>query len=534
MGRKASPFTTDSKLQQLIVNRLGWVDSPGTMYTRLGEIEQFGQAVIEDGIRHVVVLGMGGSSLFPETLGRMFGKRPEFRSFGILDSTSPAAVEQTLAAVELSKTLFIVASKSGGTIETRSHEAFFYDRVEQSGIQNPGQHFAVITDPGSELEASARRNSYRAIFLNPPDVGGRYSALTYFGLVPAWFAGVDLPAFLKPAVKMQEILSTRFDESNPALALGALMAVAAQRGRNKLTFVADRKLAPVVPWLEQLIAESTGKDGKGVIPIEGEPTVDLTEYSNDRLFVFLTAGSKVSQPHEFKRGVEEKGLPYLHTHLGSMQNLSAHLLVWELATAVCGWVLKVNPFDEPNVTESKEATLQVLQSGDLNLMSVIKTATRGKAIVIQGENASDVSYTQLKSALSKARIGDYVALLIYDVSSKALEAKVTLFRQELLRLTKLATLRGYGPRYLHSIGQLYKGGPRTGLFIVISRNDYDKLPIPFRPFGFDTLITAQALGDIQSLLRRKKTVLIMTTNHPQRTLQNMTNLISKIPRKRTR
>ncbi|MBI5265876.1 MAG: transaldolase, partial [candidate division Zixibacteria bacterium] len=277
MARRAEVFTKDDALRTLIANRLGWVDVAGQMVGRIGEIEAFGTDALKDGLNQIVLCGMGGSSLCPEVFNVMFGRRAGVKSIDILDSTDPAAIKAVAGKLSLPNTLIIVASKSGGTIETRSHEAFFAAALKGAGIADIGRHFAVITDPGSELESSARAAGYRQIFLNPADIGGRYSALSLFGLVPGWFAGVDLKKLLSSAVACESILRERNDESNPALSLGALMAAGAISGRDKLTFVASKRMAPFVPWIEQLIAESTGKLGKGVIPIEGEPVASITE-----------------------------------------------------------------------------------------------------------------------------------------------------------------------------------------------------------------------------------------------------------------
>ncbi|RME27315.1 MAG: transaldolase, partial [Candidatus Zixiibacteriota bacterium] len=271
LSRKAGVYTKNAALKKLIANRLGWVDVATWSKRHLRGIESFGQQAIRDGIREVVLMGMGGSSLCPDLFRRVHKKHPRLTGFHVIDSTDPAAIRGLTRRLNLKKTLFIVASKSGGTTETRSHEAFFIEQLRAAGVKHFGRHFAAITDKGSALERFARRHRYRKVFINPSDIGGRYSALSYFGLVPGYFAGVDLRALLDDAVAMQKLLLERDGETNPGLALGVFLAAATKAGRDKLTFVASRKTAPLVPWIEQLLAESTGKMGKGIIPIEGEP-----------------------------------------------------------------------------------------------------------------------------------------------------------------------------------------------------------------------------------------------------------------------
>ena len=292
MQRRPDVFTRNKSVERLIANRLGWVDSASLMRRRVGAIEKFGNAVLADGIKHVVLMGMGGSSLCPEMFGLMFGGHPKLKTFSVVDSTDPAAVQAVTRKIEPTKSLFIVASKSGGTVETRSHEAHFIGLLKDAGVTGIGRHFVAITDPGSGLQAFAKKNHYRKTFLNPADIGGRYSALSYFGLVPAFFAGVDLKRLLDDAVMMQLLLLKREGETNPAAVLGSLMAAAAKSGRDKMTFVTSRKAAPLVPWIEQLVAESTGKRGKGVVPIEAEPSGKPTAYGKDRFFRAVKDGPR--------------------------------------------------------------------------------------------------------------------------------------------------------------------------------------------------------------------------------------------------
>lgn len=361
MRREASVFATQPKLRKLVAYRLGWVDSAAMMRRKVTPIEAFGREVLRSGIRHVVLMGMGGSSLCPD-LFRLMCRRPSgLKSFDVIDSTDPAAVKALERKIELKKTLFIVASKSGGTVETRSHEAYFMGLLRDAGVRNVGRHFVAITDSGSGLHRFARRNKYRRVFLNPPDIGGRYSALSYFGLVPGFFAGVDLGALIDDALMMRKLLTDRIDDTNPALLIGSLLAAGASHGCDKLTFVASKKAAPLVPWIEQLVAESTGKNQKGVVPIEAEPQATVANYKKDRLFVFLKmTGERTPQTDRLHEALRKKKFALIEITLGSTAELGRQFLLWEAATAVAGYHLKINPFDEPNVTESKNNTNAIL------------------------------------------------------------------------------------------------------------------------------------------------------------------------------
>jgi len=361
MKRRSDLFASDRKLKRLVANRLGWVDVASSMKRNIRAIERFGERAINDGLKHVVLMGMGGSSLCPEVFGLVFGKHPKLKSFQVIDSTDPAAIKAVRRKIEIKKTLFIVASKSGGTVETRSHEAFFLGELRKAGVRNIGRHFAAITDSGSDLHKSARKSRYRKVFLNPSDIGGRYSALSYFGLVPAFFTGVDLRSLLDEAIIMQRLLCDRSDETNPALQLGSILAGAAVAGMDKMTVIASKKTTPFIPWVEQLVAESTGKKGRGVIPVEGEPVGKATQYGKDRLFLIIrTSGEKIDISGRFMTALAAKKTPLVEVVLGDKIELGRQFLLWEAATAVAGRLLGINPFDEPNVTESKNNTKEIL------------------------------------------------------------------------------------------------------------------------------------------------------------------------------
>jgi glucose-6-phosphate isomerase len=535
MQREASVFGGNAALEKLIANRLGWVDVVLAMRKQVRAITTFGESAIKSGIDHVILMGMGGSSLCPEVFNLMFGTHPKLESFHVLDSTDPTAITAVARAVDLKRTLFIVASKSGGTIETRSHEAYFLARLRELKVKTPGRQFVAITDPGSGLEAFAKANKYRKIFLNPADIGGRYSSLSMFGLVPGFFAGVPLGKLLDDARMMQELIAERGDESNPALALGAFMAAGWKEGVDKLTFVASKKTAPFVPWVEQLVAESTGKKGRGVVPIEAEPLGSVDSYGPDRAFVFIKLANESAREHlALKRKLQMLRAPVVEITLPTLESLGGQFLLWEAATAAAGWFMSINPFDEPNVTESKENTKIILDKYAKTKRFPLQRGGVSKALTVlslsDGKSGSSASVESvLAEFFAQAKSGRYVAILNYFKSDRRTESILGEMRASIRDKTGCATLRGYGPRFLHSIGQLYKGGAESGLFIVLVRRDYGKATIPNQPFGFGELITAQAIGDSQALIKRKlPTVVLEIDGSPAEGLEQLYRQIKKI------
>ncbi len=535
MSRDAAVYSSEPKLKALIANRLGWTDVASAMRAQIPQIEKFGNKVIADGIHHIVLIGMGGSSLCPELFGRVFGRHPKIKSYHVLDSTDPISVASVDRQIELKKSLFIVASKSGGTIETRSHEAYFLMRMDQAQVNDPGKHFAVITDKGSDLEAFARKKKYRHIFVNPSDIGGRYSALSFFGLVPAFFAGADLHKLLDNAVAAEALLHDRSGETNHGLALGSFLAAGWKQGRDKLTFVASKKTAPFVPWVEQLIAESTGKQKKGIIPVESEFPLLAARYGKDRTFVFFRMHGESDRNRALMVRLIALKVPVVEIVLDSSYDLGSQFLIWETATAAAGWFMKINPFDEPNVTESKENTKKILAGFEKigrmpigepravhdHLTLLIDDTSKPRSNAKNGSLPAAVG-----KLLKRAKPPHYLAILNYYTSDDQTETALEKIRKQIGDRTGIATLRGYGPRFLHSIGQLYKGGPAKGLFIVFVRNHYAKLPIPGQPFDFGQLITAQAIGDTQALIKRKLPVLLIgVDSFPGQALREFHSLI---------
>ena len=453
-----------------ISDRLGWLPLPAMMADRAGELRAFASQAVSDGFTNAVLLGMGGSSLAPDVLRRVFGVRQDALHLQVLDSTHPATIAALEQSIDLDHTLFVVASKSGGTIETRSHLSYFYEKVGHR--ERPGDQFVAITDPGTALEGLAREHAFRAVFLNPGDIGGRYSALSLFGLVPAALLGADLAGLLDSAEEMAHACEACVpDAQNPGAWLGAVMGQAARSGRDKLTIVTDVALDGFGDWCEQLVAESTGKEGRGIIPVTGEDLGPPSAYGADRLFVAFG-------DHEHLADLEAAGHPVVRLPAGDPGRLGAEFFRFEFATAVAGHILEINPFDQPNVAEAKDATGAILLGG------------------LEEEPGFD----DLAPLLASVNPGDYVAILAYLDRTMANEAVLQRVRLAIRDRYRVATTVGFGPRYLHSTGQLHKGWPGTGVFIqVVDAEAPPDIAIPGAHFSFGTLLHAQALGDLHSL-----------------------------------
>ncbi|MCH9032151.1 MAG: glucose-6-phosphate isomerase [candidate division Zixibacteria bacterium] len=531
---------TGSALEN-IENRLGWMDSITEMKSKLTEIETFANTVLDDGYAHIVLLGMGGSSLAPEVFKRTFGMKAGVKSFDILDTTDPQEILTVVEKIELSQTLFIVASKSGKTIETLSLAKYFWNLMENSQVDNPGQHFVAITDPGSSLVEMGKRKMFRNVFLNQPDIGGRYSALSYFGLVPAAFTGANLKGILKYAEEEQLNCNDNSYDTNEAFRMGVLWAVGAERGVDKLTFLATQSLRPFVPWVEQLIAESTGKEGKGVIPIEGEPIAASNEYGSDRMFVFLVIESDISDDNDsleiLRKELIAKGAPVIDITFPGSEWIGAGFYQMEYATAVAGYQLGINPFDEPNVQESKDNTAEILQHyEESGVFPILETVECWESLEVTELGAPgtfppevlESPQRTLKRFFSSVGEESYISILLYLPRSKELENAVSDLRASLRNKFGVATTRGYGPRFLHSVGQLYKGGPPSGIFIVFAGTDSERIPIPEVGYNFGQLKSAQTIGDTQALAKRGlPTMMINLSSDPIGGIDQFRVLIEK-------
>jgi len=478
-------------------------------------IQDRAREIAESGLRDVVLLGMGGSSLAAEVFSLAF-PAPAGRHFFVLDSTDPAAILDVERSIDLAHTLFIVASKSGKTIETLSQFFYFHHRLTQSGIRPVGRSFIAITDRGSYLDHLADEYNFRLTFRNPQDIGGRYSALSYFGLVPAALWGVDIGAVLDRAIKMRAACGPEgAADTNPALQLGSLLGAAARRGDDKLALLSTPALTPLANWIEQLIAESTGKEERGIVPVAGTvaPPIDMLARGCVTAAVSLE-GDDSSALEATLRALEQSGAPLVEIRLKSAVQLGAEFFKWEVATALAGAALAIDPFDEPDVQESKDNTARILDafqsSGEMPVGSP-RLVDSGIELYADGAARGSVSTLQLTAALrtffSERRPDDYVALLAYVARDAANAARFDALRATLSERLGLPVLLGYGPRYMHSIGQLYKGGPVSGMFLMITSEKPQDLPIPGAKYTFGQLEMAQALGDLESLGRLGKPAL---------------------------
>jgi transaldolase/glucose-6-phosphate isomerase len=489
----------DSAHAAIINNRLGWLDVIGAMREQLPALEALATEVREAGWRDCVLLGMGGSSLCPEVLRSSFGSAQGQPALHVLDTTDPLAITRVTGAIDPKATGYIVSSKSGTTLETLSHLAHFWE-VTAAVSDNPGSHFIAVTDPGTPLATIARDRDFLHLFKNPPDIGGRYSALSMFGLVPAAIIGIDSGLLLERAAGMRRnCMAGVPGDLNGGLSLGTVMGALHDQGRDKVTILAPNEIEAYSLWAEQLIAESTGKEGKGIIPIGDEPIGDPAVYSADRLFVALRIGDDA----EFDRSVDAlkaAGHPVIRFDLADKYDLAAEFFRWEFATAVAGAHLGIDPFDEPNVQESKDNTKAVLQQYQQSgaLPDEAAAITDG-ALRVYGDVSGASAAGALAAHLDTANPGDYVALMAYVTPDYANELALQHLRVAVRDTRRIATTLGFGPRFLHSTGQLHKGGPNTGVYIQITADDGTDVAIPGQPFTFSILKRAQAAGDLQSL-----------------------------------
>jgi transaldolase/glucose-6-phosphate isomerase len=500
-------WKNDDAHKKIISNALGWLGVAEWVKRQAADLVGFANEIRRD-FDYVVVLGMGGSSLCSEVLKAAFGHSDAFPELLVLDSTVPAAVERLEGHIDLERTLFIVASKSGTTTEPRMFYRYFFERVRAVRGDKAGGNFIAITDPGTQMEDEAKKDRFRRIFLNPPDIGGRYSALSLFGMVPAALAGVDVDTLLDRAIHAMHACSPSVvPADNPGAFLGAVMGTLALKGRDKLTIVSSNPLSALGLWIEQLIAESTGKEGKGILPVNAESLLDPSFYGNDRLFVWIrTADSEDAQTSHQIDALERAGHPVLQHILTDPLDLGDEFFIWEFATAVAGALLGIDAFDQPNVQESKDNTKALLEayrsSGSIPQPRAL--ATEG-SLTVSGDGVAGNSVTEvLASLFSTVKPGDYVAITQYIEETASTSDAIQKIREEILRALHVATTTGFGPRFLHSTGQLHKGGSDKGVFIQITKKDERDLPLPGEPFGFSVLKDAQSAGDFQSLQSRNR------------------------------
>ncbi len=499
---------------------VGWLRLVEQQRARREEFGRVSEDVRLAGFGHALVLGMGGSSLCPEVFARTFGRIPGHPVLRVLDSTVPAQIRSLEREIDLRRTLFLVASKSGNTVEPMALAAFFLDRTRSLLGGQAASRFIAITDPGTELERMATREGFRKIFHGVPSVGGRFSALSHFGMVPAAAMGVSVPRLLDRALVMADACAAdRPGDANPGLVLGVVLAAAARDGVDKLTLVPSPGIAALADWIEQLVAESLGKQGKGIVPVVGEPPGTPRGQGTDRLFVHVRLASAPSEEQDrAMAALARAGAPVVRIDIGDPADLGQEFFRWEIATAVAGSILGVNPFDQPDVEAAKVAarrvTAAVEESGALP-PEVPALAGDGLRLFADPENARVLAEAArdpspagwIRAHLARLAPGDYLALNAYLEPSAPVVAALQGLRESVRASSRVATTLGFGPRYLHSTGQLHKGGPPSGVFLLLTADEGEPLPIPGRRLGFGELLRAQARGDQEVLAARGRRVL---------------------------
>jgi glucose-6-phosphate isomerase len=519
-----------------ISNRLGWLDSVDVTSKSLNEIKTFVDEVRSAGFTHALLMGMGGSSLAPEVFRLTFGVKVGYLDLAVLDSTHPEVVMNYAKNLNPAKTLYIVSTKSGGTVETFSFMKFFYNYVLHIlGNDETGQHFVAITDPGSGLQKVAEDLKFRKIFLNDPNIGGRFSALSLFGIVPAALIGVDIEKFLSLA-KDETLNCKKFGKEiseNVAAITGAIIGALGKKGIDKLTYIISPKFSYIGAWIEQLIAESTGKVGKGILPVDLESIEDSEFYPSDRLFVYIKLKGDTTYDKKVNQ-LKSNSFPFLELELENIYDLGKQFFLWEFATAVTGWVMQIQPYDQPNVEQAKIVARQMMnayqEKGKLpELIPVIEE----KGIKVYGDLKKNSIDKVLSTFLSDIKRGkNYVSIQAYLTPNKETTEALQKLRTLIQKKYKVATTLGFGPRFLHSTGQLHKGDSGNGYFIQFTSNIEEDLPIPENAgkektsITFGVLIKAQALGDRKALLDNKREVI--TIDLGPNSMNSINKLISSI------
>ena len=506
-------FTVWSDKHDEITNRLGWLTSPQNSLSKLKEINAFVEEVRKDGFKKVLLLGMGGSSLAPEVFRLTFEVKEGYLDLAVLDSTDPEAVLNYAKTFDPAETLYIVSTKSGGTVETFSFMKYFYNHtVAKVGNENVGNHFVAITDPGSGLESTAKQLNYRKIFLNDPNIGGRYSALSLFGIVPAALMGIDVAQVLRIAEALAYTSRNNSTAKNPSAQVGVLMGLMSKHGIDKVTFLNTEKLSYFGAWVEQLIAESTGKVGKGILPVVGEEILTPDKYSSDRLFVYL----RLNHDDSLRAKVEafkNAGHPVVEIALHDVYELGAEFFRWEFATIVASWLINIQPFDQPNVESAKIVARKMVQEyKETGKLPELEVAIDESGIKVSSAAEASSLKELVTKFLDSMNTQDgslpkpYVSIQAYLTMNKANEEQLQVFRTKIQENYKAATTVGFGPRFLHSTGQLHKGDAGNGLFIQFISTAAEDAAIPDEAgdekssMSFGVLIKSQALGDRQALL----------------------------------
>jgi transaldolase / glucose-6-phosphate isomerase len=499
---------------------LGWLSIVTEQQKNATRFTKFAEEVEDAGFSHALLLGMGGSSLCPEVFRKTFGKIKGFPELHVLDSTDPAQIKSIENQIDLTRTIFFVSSKSGTTLEPNIFKQYFFERVRQTVGDKAGDRFVAITDPGSKLRQAAENDQFRKIFLGVPSIGGRYSALSDFGLAPAAAMGVNVPRFLDRTNEMVSACGPNVPErSNPGVILGALLGVAHNHGHDKVTIIASPGIYDLGAWLEQLLAESTGKNGKGLIPVDRESPSSPEAYGDDRVFVYLRLESDPNASLDISVDtLEDAGQPVVRISVADIYNLGQEFFRWEIATAVAGSIIGINPFDQPDVESSKVATKKLTEeyerSGSLPAETPIFEG-EGIKLFADERNAKDLNAKTkdrslsgcLRAHLDRLKPNDYFALLAYLEMNDANEAALQSTRHAVRDRKRMATCLGFGPRFLHSTGQAYKGGPNTGVFLQITCDDAIDLPVPGQKYTFGIVKAAQARGDFEVLAERGRRAL---------------------------
>ena len=498
-------------------NWLGWLSITEEQLAHIDALKQIAADIKKARFKHALLLGMGGSSLCPEVMRMTFGKIKGHPELHVLDSTDPAQIKAIEAKVDLKSTICIVSSKSGSTLEPNIYKQYFFERVKAKvGEKEVGNRFIAITDPGSKMQQVAEADKFRKIFFGLPSIGGRYSAISNFGMVPAAIMGVDVAKFLKNTEEMvQACGASSVADSNPGVLLGTILGVAATHGRDKITIITSPGIFDLGAWLEQLIAESTGKSGRGIIPVDREHLAKPAVYGNDRVFAYLRLASKPNKAQDAAvAALEKAGHPVVRITLPNIYNLGQEFFRWEIATAVAGSIIGINAFNQPDVEaskiETKKLTSQYEATGSLppevpffEASGMKLFADDKNAVAVHGPNLVAV----LKSHLARAGVGDYFAVLGYITMNPANEKALQGIRHAVRDKKKVATVLGFGPRFLHSTGQAYKGGPNSGVFLQITCDDAKDLPVPGQKYTFGIVKAAQARGDFAVLAERGRRAL---------------------------
>ena len=501
---------------------VGWLHVVEQQRASLPQLTTAASDAAKSGFTHALLLGMGGSSLCPEVLKVTFGKQPGHPELHVLDSTDPAQIKTIESQIDLAHTLFIVASKSGSTLEPNIFKQYFFSRAEDVlGQGKAGERFLAITDPGSKMQQVAERDHFRKIFFGVPSIGGRYSALSNFGMVPAAVMGLDLGKFLDRTEEMVAACGPDVPvEQNPGAVLGAILGTLGNLGRNKVTIITSPEIYDLGAWLEQLLAESTGKNGKGLIPVDREGLTTPDKYGADRLFVYLRlTGDSDSAQQKQLDALRQAGQPVVEIELADTYDLGQEFFRWEIATAVAGSILGINPFNQPDVEASKIVTREltaeyekngslpaetpILEENGIKLFTDDRNAANLKKLAGNDQSLKGV----LRAHLSQLGAGDYLALLAYIEMNQPHQDRLQSIRHAILDRHRVATCLGFGPRFLHSTGQAYKGGPNSGVFLQITCDDAVNLPVPEQKYTFSVVKAAQARGDFQVLADRKRRAL---------------------------